>query len=90
MNSCQLLFTFFAFSLLSLLFVCLLYFIVYICMHVYIFFFVFCYHKLVNKDLYINEVRDLYFVLIGRSHGELRRFTAHSVRSGEIRSSTLP
>jgi len=22
-------------------------------MHVYIFFFVFCYHKLVNKDLYI-------------------------------------
>jgi len=29
-------------------------------MHVYIFFFVFCYHKLVNKDLYIFNISTAY------------------------------
>ena len=48
--NCFLLFRFFfAFSFVRLFVCCIS---LYICMRVYIFFFVFCYHKLVNKDLY--------------------------------------
>ena len=46
---------FFSFSLLSLLFVCRISLYIYMYACLYIFFF-FCYHKLMNKDLYIEPL----------------------------------
>jgi len=55
-------FCFFAFSLLSLLFVCYISLYIYVCM--FIFFSFFCYHKLVNKDLYIKIFTHLWEINI--------------------------